>query len=108
MQCYLRSSDVPAGRPETFGERAHEHVDVLGVAAEVVHDALAVLACGTDAVGFVQIEVGFVFFFQGDHFGQAHDAALHAVDALDDYEHFAPRFVVAGRLVGLAITDMFT
>ena len=58
--------DVAAVGPEGFRQRAHQDVDFGRVDAEVIADAAAAGAQGTDGVGFVHEEVEFVFFLQRD------------------------------------------
>ena len=87
----LGAGYVAAGGAEALGEGAHHDVDVAGVAAPEVDDAASGRTDRANAVRLVQIQVGLVLLLDGDDLGQAHNGALHAVDALDHDQYLLPR-----------------
>lgn len=78
MAPHLSPADVTPRGAEALGERSHHDVDVCGVEVEVVDHAPTARTQSTDAVGLVQVQVGFIFLLQGNDFRQAHNGALHA------------------------------
>lgn len=75
---YLSAGYVSSSCPEALCERSHQHVNVIGTHPEVFHNSSACCSHCSNAVSFVQVEVGFVFVLQGDNLWQAHDGPFHA------------------------------
>jgi hypothetical protein len=86
----LGSGQVAASRAEALGERAHEDVNVLGIAAPVVDHTATVRSDGANAVRLVQVQVGLVLLLDGNDLGQADNGALHAVHALHNDQNLLP------------------
>lgn len=53
----LWSSDVTPSWAETFRERAHQHINVFGIAPEIIYGTASTGTEGSDAMSFVQVEI---------------------------------------------------
>lgn len=90
--CYtnLPPGDITSSRPEALGEGAHHHVHVRWVHTKQFGHAPARRPHGADAVGLVQVQVGFILFLQCDNLCKSHHRTLHADGRQDGKEssHF--------------------
>ena len=84
----LSAGDVTAAGPKRLGERSVLDVDIIRIKVEIIVTSSGIAAYNASGVGFVHHEEALILLLEPDIVRDWCDITIHAVNALDNDEHF--------------------